>query len=452
MDAPDKEAMEEVKDGETVKKTTSSATRKKASVSSKSESDDNKNTVSESGKSTAKTTQKKSAKKKSTNEIFADLPKSAEPLDIIDLGIEDEEAKRIIEEEAIAALPHAESIDTLLFDFVEEHDSHETPEETATYENFLADYKQTIAAIFEEVSKNEIESTSQDNYDNEDEDTPLLVKRKEIDITLSPSDSTQESAGKEEATEAPLITFTNSADHSEIDSPNMSDTHQDLPAPQDAYEEKEDALVQMAIDFGDIANELIEESSPTEPPISEKTPSKDKYDPEKPRLIDSIFDFVELFVFTLLAVFILTSFFFRHSVVSGGSMENTLKDGEHLIISHLFYTPKRGDIIVFEDREAGVTSPYIKRVIGIEGDEVVVNPDGTVYVNGELLEEKYVFKDGPDNKKTGTYPVGEGEVFVMGDHRNVSEDSRKFDCINVDSILGKVVLRFYPFSEFGTVE
>ena len=129
-------------------------------------------------------------------------------------------------------------------------------------------------------------------------------------------------------------------------------------------------------------------------------------------------------------------------------MENTLQDGEHLIISHLFYTPKRDDIIVFEDREAGVTSPYVKRVIGIEGDEVRVDPDGSVYVNGQPIEEKYVFKDGPDNKKTGTFPVGEGEVFVMGDHRNVSEDSRKFGCISVDSILGKVVVRFYPFSEF----
>lgn len=179
------------------------------------------------------------------------------------------------------------------------------------------------------------------------------------------------------------------------------------------------------------------------------------YDPEKPRLIDTVFDFVELFIFSLAAVLILTTFVFRHSIVEGSSMEQTLFGNEHIIISDLFYTPKRGDIIVCEDYTTVLRKPIVKRVIAIEGDHVQVSSDGlTVKVNGELIEEDYVYVDPGAFIDKGTVDmiVPEGEIFVMGDHRNMSTDSRDIGTVREDSVLGKVLLRFYPFEKFGKVE
>ena len=187
--------------------------------------------------------------------------------------------------------------------------------------------------------------------------------------------------------------------------------------------------------------------------IKEKATQK-QYDPQKPRRIDRFFDFIELVVFTLLAVMIVTSFFFRHSIVDGESMENTLHSGEHLIISDLFYTPKHGDVIVCEDYTTAIPKPIVKRVIAIEGDTVKITPDGNVFVNGNLLDEgKYVHIDelGYIYKEL-ELTVPPNELFVMGDHRNKSTDSREIGTVSEDSVLGKVLLRFYPFNKFGKVD
>ena len=173
------------------------------------------------------------------------------------------------------------------------------------------------------------------------------------------------------------------------------------------------------------------------------------------RFIDSLFDFIELFIFSLAAVFIITTFFFRHSVVDGTSMERTLFHGEHIIISDLFYKPERGDIIVCEDYSTELPIPIVKRVIAIAGDRVEIDTEGNVKVNGVLLDESgYVYIDPnfPYHCDELSLTVPEGEIFVMGDHRNVSSDSRKIGTIKEDSILGKVLFRFYPFDKFGAVE
>ena len=152
------------------------------------------------------------------------------------------------------------------------------------------------------------------------------------------------------------------------------------------------------------------------------------------RRIDGIFDILEMFVFALAFVLIAMAFCFRHSVVDGPSMMDTLQDGEHLIISSLFYTPKQGDIVVVqdaskEDVNRNLAKPIVKRVIATEGQTVKIYYDtqsekNVVYVDGILLDEPYVYIDESNYQYHSLETtVPEGCVFLMGDHRNNSTDS-----------------------------
>lgn len=205
------------------------------------------------------------------------------------------------------------------------------------------------------------------------------------------------------------------------------------------------------------------EAPAEEPEVAEADEDGKKYDPEKPRKIDGRFELIELFVFTLVAVMLLTTFIFRHTVVDGPSMENTLIEGEHLIISDVFYTPKAGDIIVFEDYSTGLHKAVVKRVIATEGQVVQITPDAVI-VDGVEINEPYVNHAPGYNyyaasehlltKYKNGYEIPEGKIFVMGDHRDYSTDSREFDAISEETVLGKVILRIYPFEKdkFGKVE
>ena len=200
-----------------------------------------------------------------------------------------------------------------------------------------------------------------------------------------------------------------------------------------------------------------EESAPLPPAVRKVSKDEEAYDEKKPRRVDARFDIIEMFVCMLVAIMLLSAFVFRHSVVDGGSMENTLYDDEHLIISNFFYEPKQYDIIVCEDYSTGLKKPIIKRVIATEGQTVRVVSMDEVYVDGVLVDTSFILIDGKEELiYASQYPiecvVPEGEVFVMGDHRNNSLDSRILGTIDEDTILGKVVLRFYPFDRFGKVE
>ena len=204
---------------------------------------------------------------------------------------------------------------------------------------------------------------------------------------------------------------------------------------------------QLEIDFGDEDGE--EEDGITD----EESLEDEEYTKEKPRLIDTVFDLIEMFIFTFVAVMLITTFFIRHSIVDGSSMETTLNDRDVVIISDLFYEPRRGDIVVFEDRDFS-DKVLIKRVIAVAGDRVTVMPSGDVYVNGRLLEEDYVYESyGKQYNHIDNLLVGEGEIFVLGDHRNVSLDSEDYGrTVSVDSILGKVLFRLFPLDGFGAVD
>ena len=155
----------------------------------------------------------------------------------------------------------------------------------------------------------------------------------------------------------------------------------------------------------------------------------------------------------LLISFLIVRFVGQRTEVIGSSMVPTLQDGNQLItdkISYRFGDPKRFYIIVFPhepDHEF-----YIKRIIGMPGETVEIGQDGTIYINGEVLEENYGYGETHPQEIEGEKIVlSEDEYFVMGDNREVSLDSRYAEVGNIPRsiIIGRAWLRLYPFDEFG---
>ncbi len=168
----------------------------------------------------------------------------------------------------------------------------------------------------------------------------------------------------------------------------------------------------------------------------------------------NIVEWVEAVVWAAAVLLVLFTFAVRIVHVDGDSMLPTLTDGERLLISSVPYTPRRGDIVV-TDRYTGYGRVLVKRVIGCPGDTIDIDFDaGVVYRNGEPLEEPYTAA--PTWLAEGTaFPltVPEGCVFLMGDNRNDSLDSRspEIGCIDARDVLGKVLLRLTPLQKLGAV-
>ena len=161
--------------------------------------------------------------------------------------------------------------------------------------------------------------------------------------------------------------------------------------------------------------------------------------------------FVEIFVITLCVVLFLTIFVMRHTVVDGSSMNNTLQNGQHLLISDLFYEAKRGDIVVLQSKDINIDTPIVKRIIALGGDRIKME-NGVVFVNGKALEEKYVLDGCHMSSVPIDFPeftVKKGHVFVLGDHRDRSSDSRVFGEVDERCILGKVCFSIYPLNTLG---
>lgn len=187
---------------------------------------------------------------------------------------------------------------------------------------------------------------------------------------------------------------------------------------------------------------------------------------EKKQFKKDVFDWVEILVHAILAVVLCFSFLFRIATIDGGSMTNTLQNGEKVIITNLAYEPKAGDIVVISrNRENSVytanvgNKPIIKRIIATEGQTVDIDFEkGVVYVDGVALEEGYTRT--PTNLKYDIdFPVrvDEGCVFVLGDNRNNSLDSRSsqigdYGMIDTRYILGHAVCRIFPFDKIGKID
>ena len=159
------------------------------------------------------------------------------------------------------------------------------------------------------------------------------------------------------------------------------------------------------------------------------------------------------------AVWLVITFVGQRTEVEGASMENTLHNGGNLIVdklSYRFHDPERFDIIVFPFQFQDNTY-YIKRIIGLPGETVQIMDDGSIYINGEKLEENYgmeVIKPETIGRAAEPIELGDDEYFVMGDNRNNSSDSRTDMVGNItrENIIGKAWLRIWPVSDFGVLQ
>ena len=143
--------------------------------------------------------------------------------------------------------------------------------------------------------------------------------------------------------------------------------------------------------------------------------------------------------------------------VDGHSMEPTLHHGDMLILQSIGYEPRQGDVVVLTKPFGNVTSPIVKRIIAVGGQTVEIDYDaGTVSVDGVVLDEPYIneimMEPGYENITSVTVP--EGSIFVMGDNRNHSSDSRDVDLGVVDNryVLGRALWVVLPFDDFGAIE
>ena len=177
---------------------------------------------------------------------------------------------------------------------------------------------------------------------------------------------------------------------------------------------------------------------------------------EKPNVMRELLGMLVYVGIVLAITFLIITFVGQRTHVSGESMENTLDDGDQLIVDKLtyrFHDPERFDIIVFPFRYKDNTY-YIKRIIGLPGETVQI-VDGEIYINGELLEESYgreVMQDAGLAAEPIT--LGDDEYFVLGDNRNYSSDSRdpSVALIHRKEIIGRAWLRIWPLDSFGILK
>lgn len=169
---------------------------------------------------------------------------------------------------------------------------------------------------------------------------------------------------------------------------------------------------------------------------------------------EEVFEWVETIITAFFVVILIFTFLLRIAVVNGESMLPTLQDKDRLIVSYLFYTPKNGDIVIVNCDNPALDKVIVKRVIATAGQTVDIDfESGEVKVDGTVLKEDYI-KDLTRLDEGGhNYPVTvpEGCIFVMGDNRMNSKDSRSPEVgfVPLDDVLGKVVLRIFPFTSIG---
>ena len=178
-----------------------------------------------------------------------------------------------------------------------------------------------------------------------------------------------------------------------------------------------------------------------------------------------LLEIVETLALTLIIFFVIQNFVAQPYKVQQQSMERTLEPEQYVLVDKLtphVDTYKRGDIVVFTPPADWVQengTPFIKRVIGVGGDTVTID-EGVVHINGVAIDEPYVYKDATTGQPQSTtadgdqaeWVIPDGELFLMGDHRQNSADSRAFGPVPITNVIGRAWLRYWPIDTFGVLQ
>ena len=188
-------------------------------------------------------------------------------------------------------------------------------------------------------------------------------------------------------------------------------------------------------------------------PLGGTPPPQEPIEPHQPSLLSEIRGWARDVFFAIGAAVIIVVFFYQPVKVEGTSMLPELVDQERIFVNKFLYRIdqiERGDIVVFW-YPLDPTKSYIKRIVGLPGDIVDVQ-EGEVVVNGRLLDEDYVPANFFDRRSFSPVYVEPGHYYVMGDHRNQSNDSRMWGLVPDKNIYGKAVFRYWPVNKMGSID
>lgn len=228
---------------------------------------------------------------------------------------------------------------------------------------------------------------------------------------------------------------------------------------ENVNEEKKEEWSQQTEEISNQENSI----SPEETTSEEAKKTEEKQKPTSKKIINGIGELLLYVVIALICLFVIPKYVVQRTEVSGPSMEATLQDKDSIMVekvSYRFGKPNRFDIIVFyhffdnnyqNKKDEGAYDLYVKRIIGLPGETVQIVGQ-TILINGEPLEENYG-KDPIAFEGVAEEPIvlGEDEYFVLGDNREVSQDSRYEEVGNIkeDLIVGRAWIRVYPFNKIG---
>ena len=182
--------------------------------------------------------------------------------------------------------------------------------------------------------------------------------------------------------------------------------------------------------------------------IDLENPHQEDKSSGKPNLLGVLVDILETLLLSVVLFFLINAVSARIKI-DGSSMEPNLHHGEFVIVSKLNYRfgdPERGDVVVF-DFPRNITQEYIKRVIGLPGEHIIIK-GGKVYINGVLLLEPYIKME---PLYEGDWIVAEDTLFVLGDNRNNSSDSHTWGLVPMNNLIGEALMVYWPPSSWGLI-